>query len=52
MGLPAVHYDDGTEVTPQIDLCMELELYAGVRPVRIIKGQPTPLKQGAALILC
>lgn len=46
MGLPAVRYDDGTEITPQIDLRMELELYAGVRPVRIIKGQPTPLKHG------
>ena len=34
MGLPSVRYPDGTEVTPQIDLRIELGLYAGVRPVR------------------
>ena len=43
MGLPSVRYPDGTEITPQIDLRMELELFAGVRPVRILPGQPTPL---------
>lgn len=43
MGLPSVRYPDGTEIAPQIDLRMELELYAGVRPVRIVPGQPSPL---------
>ncbi len=44
MGLPGVRYPDGTEITPQIDLRMEMDLYAGVRPVRLIPGQPTPLR--------
>ena len=43
MGLPSVRYADGTEISPQIDLRMELELFAGVRPVRIFPGQRTPL---------
>ncbi|MBB5515092.1 3-isopropylmalate dehydrogenase [Rubricella aquisinus] len=44
MGLPSVRYEDGTEITPQIDLRIALDLYAGVRPVRIVPGQPSPLK--------
>lgn len=43
MGLPSVRYPDGTEISPQIALRKELGLYAGVRPVRIAPGQPTPL---------
>ncbi|MEM1072813.1 MAG: isocitrate/isopropylmalate family dehydrogenase [Pseudomonadota bacterium] len=43
MGLPDVRYPDGTEISPQIDLRKALTLYAGVRPVRIAAGQPTPL---------
>ncbi len=38
MGLPSVRYPDGREITPQIDLRMELGLYAGVRPVRPLPG--------------
>lgn len=44
MGLPDVRYPDGTEISPQIDLRKELTLFAGVRPVTIRPGQPTPLK--------
>lgn len=44
MGLPTVRYPDGTEITPQIDLRMEFGLYAGLRPVQIRPGQPTPLR--------
>lgn len=44
MGDPKVRYPDGTEVVPQIDLRIELDLFAGVRPVRIPKGSLTPLK--------
>ncbi len=44
MGLPAVRYEDGTEISPQIDLRRELDLFAGVRPVRIVPGQRSPLK--------
>jgi 3-isopropylmalate dehydrogenase len=43
MGLPDVRYPDGTEITPQIDLRERLGLYAGVRPIRVLKGAPTPL---------
>src|SRR5436190_1705399 len=43
MGLPAVRYPSGVEVTPQIDLREIFKLYAGVRPIRILKGAPTPL---------
>jgi 3-isopropylmalate dehydrogenase len=38
MGLPSVRRPDGTEITPQIDLRMDLGLYAGVRPVSIVNG--------------
>ncbi len=44
MGLPSVRYQDGTEISPQLDLRIELDLFAGVRPVRVVPGQPTPLK--------
>ncbi|MEP2642276.1 isocitrate/isopropylmalate family dehydrogenase [Roseobacter sp.] len=43
MGLPSVRYPDGTEISPQIDLRKALNLFAGVRPVRIFPGQKTPL---------
>ncbi|PTX55506.1 3-isopropylmalate dehydrogenase [Litoreibacter ponti] len=43
MGLPSVRYPDGTEISPQIEIRKTLNLYAGVRPVRIAPGQPTPL---------
>ncbi|MEL6548893.1 MAG: isocitrate/isopropylmalate family dehydrogenase [Pseudomonadota bacterium] len=47
MGLPHIRYPDGTEIVPQIDLRIALDLYAGVRPVRIVPGQPSPLKVAA-----
>lgn len=43
IGLPSVRYDDGTEISPQIELRKELNLFAGVRPVRIAPGQASPL---------
>jgi 3-isopropylmalate dehydrogenase len=43
MGLPGVRYPNGTEVTPQIDLREHFQLYAGVRPVRVLPGAPVPL---------
>ena len=43
MGDPAIRYPDGTEIMPQVDLRMELGLYAGVRPVRSIPGVAGPL---------
>jgi len=43
MGWPNVRYPDGTEIAPQIDLRMELGLYAGVRPVRSLPNVPAVL---------
>jgi 3-isopropylmalate dehydrogenase len=43
MGWPAIRYPDGTEIAPQLDLRVELDLYAGVRPARAIPGIPLPL---------
>jgi 3-isopropylmalate dehydrogenase len=43
MGLPDVRYPDGTEIAPQLDLRRNLDLYAGVRPIRAIPGIPLPL---------
>lgn len=44
MGLPDVRYPDGTEISPQIELRMELGLFAGVRPVFQF-GQKCPIAQ-------
>ncbi len=40
MGLPDVRLVDGTEINPQINIRFELDLYAGVRPVRALAGSP------------
>jgi 3-isopropylmalate dehydrogenase len=48
MGLPSVRYADGTEIAPQLDLRIDLGLYAGVRPVRTIPGLPTVLSDPRA----
>jgi 3-isopropylmalate dehydrogenase len=44
MGSPDIRYPDGTEITPQIELRKLLNLFAGVRPVRVADGGVTPLK--------
>lgn len=43
MGWPEIRYPDGTEIAPQLDLRVALELYAGVRPARAIPGVKLPL---------
>ncbi|MGE0799546.1 MAG: isocitrate/isopropylmalate dehydrogenase family protein [Lautropia sp.] len=43
MGWPEVRYPDGTEIAPQLDIRVHLDLYAGVRPIRAIPGLPLPL---------
>ena len=48
MGLPDVRYPDSTEIAPQLDIRTELELYAGVRPVRALPGLPLPLRDARA----
>jgi 3-isopropylmalate dehydrogenase len=48
MGLPEVRTDEGTEIQPQLDLRVMLDLYAGVRPIRAMPGVPAPLKDPRA----
>ncbi|SIT49333.1 3-isopropylmalate/3-methylmalate dehydrogenase [Paraburkholderia piptadeniae] len=48
MGWPDVRYPDGTEPIPQLDLRMELDLYAGVRPIRWFAGLPQVLSNEKA----
>jgi len=43
MGLPNVRYPDGTEVQPHLDMREKFALYAGIRPLRMLRGAPTPL---------
>lgn len=44
MGLPDVRWPNGKEMTPQIDLREEFQLYCGLRPIRLYHEQDTPLK--------
>jgi 3-isopropylmalate dehydrogenase len=48
MGLPHVRWPNGKELTPQIDLREILDLYAGVRPMRLYHACDTPLKRFGA----
>jgi 3-isopropylmalate dehydrogenase len=43
MGWPEIRFPDGTEIAPQLDLRVRLDLYAGVRPARALPGIPLPL---------
>jgi len=45
MGLPEVRWPDGREVAPQIDLREQLDLYCGLRPLRLYHSADTPLKK-------
>ena len=42
-GLPHIRYPDNTEIAPQIELRMLFDLYAGVRPARLVPGVPSPI---------
>jgi 3-isopropylmalate dehydrogenase len=48
MGLPDVRWPDGTEMTPQIDLREKLDLYCGLRPIRLYHESHSPLKKYGA----
>jgi 3-isopropylmalate dehydrogenase len=48
MGLPQVRRPNGKELTPQIDLRERLDLYAGVRPVRLFHENDSVLKKPQA----
>jgi 3-isopropylmalate dehydrogenase len=54
-GLPAVRYPDNTEIMPQVELRFHFDLYAGVRPARLIPGVPSPIvgadQRGIDLVL-
>ncbi|SBT03369.1 3-isopropylmalate dehydrogenase [Candidatus Accumulibacter aalborgensis] len=43
IGLPHVRYPDGTEISTQFDLRFEMDLYAGLRPIRSYPGLPCVL---------
>jgi len=49
MGLPEVRTEAGTEIQPQLDLRVDLDLYAGVRPIKAMAGAPTPLADPRAV---
>jgi 3-isopropylmalate dehydrogenase len=42
-GLPHIRYPDGTEIMPQVELRFIFDLYAGVRPARLVPGVPSPI---------
>jgi 3-isopropylmalate dehydrogenase len=44
MGLPDVRWPSGMEMTPQIDLREKLDLYCGLRPIKLYHPHDTPLK--------
>jgi len=44
MGLPDVRWPSGVEMTPQLDLRERLDLYCGLRPVRLFHPQDSPLR--------
>jgi 3-isopropylmalate dehydrogenase len=48
MGLPDVRRADGTEINPQLDFRIEFELFAGVRPVKVLPGIPAALTESRA----
>ena len=48
MGWPEIRYPDGTEIAPQLELRVELDLYAGVRPIRALPGVPSPFASPCA----
>jgi 3-isopropylmalate dehydrogenase len=44
MGLPDVRWPGGQEMAPQLDLRERLELYCGLRPIRLYHPNDSPLK--------
>jgi 3-isopropylmalate dehydrogenase len=48
-GLPDVRFPDGTEIMPQLTLRFDLDLYAGIRPIRRYQGVPPVLAGDPAI---
>ena len=44
MGHPDIRKPDGTELMPQVNLRILLDLYAGVRPCKLYPGVKSPLR--------
>jgi len=44
MGWPEIRWPDGREIAPQLDLREQLDLYCGLRPIRLYHAADTPLK--------
>lgn len=44
MGLPDVRWPDGREMAPQLDLREKLDLYCGLRPIKLLHADDSPLK--------
>lgn len=44
MGLPSVRWPNGVEMTPQIDIREKLDLYNGIRPIKLYHESHSPLK--------
>jgi 3-isopropylmalate dehydrogenase len=42
-GLPHIRYPDNTEIMPQVELRFIFDLYAGVRPCRLVPDVPSPI---------
>jgi 3-isopropylmalate dehydrogenase len=49
MGLPSVRRSSGQEIAPQLDLRERLELYCGLRPIRLYHANDSPLKRPGAI---
>jgi len=45
MGLPNVRWPTGVEMTPQLDMREELDLYCGLRPIYLYHGEDSPLRR-------
>jgi 3-isopropylmalate dehydrogenase len=48
MGLPTVRRPNGVEIAPQLDLRERLDLYCGLRPVRLFHAADGPLRACSA----
>lgn len=44
MGLPSVRWPNGVEMTPQIDIREKLDLYQGLRPIKLYHPLHSPLR--------
>lgn len=44
IGLPSVRWPSGLEMTPQIDIREQLDLYQGLRPIRLFHPSHSPLR--------